>query len=254
MKDKPLILVTNDDGIEAKGISALVDAVSHLGDVFVVAPNTHRSGASHSITSGNPLRVKNILSSKEITKYSCTGTPVDCVKIAMNKLLPRKPDIVVSGINHGTNSSVSVLYSGTMGAAIEGMLCGVSSVGFSLDNYRSDADFSFFSSYVTSIVSKLLLHKSETPICLNVNCPNVSEIKGVKVCRHAKGTWQEEYDERQDPYGGTYYWLAGKYVNQEPDSDATDEALMSDGYITIVPVDISMTNDKIISDLIPIYE
>ncbi|MDF1672947.1 MAG: 5'/3'-nucleotidase SurE [Vicingaceae bacterium] len=247
--EKPLILVVNDDGITAPGIKALLAVVKSFGDAVIVAPDKPQSGMGHAITINSTLHVTQTNVDGNLA-YACSGTPVDCVKIAINKLLPRKPDLIVSGINHGSNSSINVIYSGTMSAAVEGSLEGVPSIGFSLLDHSIDANFTSASIYAKKIIKSVLEHNSNKNLCLNVNFPNLKEelINGIKVCRQAKGNWQEDYDERTDPFGRTYYWLTGKFVVEEDGSD-TDEWALDNGYISVVPVQSDVTNYKIIDTL-----
>jgi len=240
---KPLILVTNDDGIDAKGILALIEMVRPLGEVVVMAPFHANSGMSHAITVKVPIRYKKIREEENLTVYGCNGTPVDCVKLANSELLSRKPDILVSGINHGSNASISIMYSGTMGAVIEGCVNGIQSVGFSLLDYASDADFSQIIDHGRKIVQNTLENGLPEFTCLNVNFPAIKreEIKGVKVCRQAKGTWKEEFDKRTDPRRGEYFWLAGYFENNENGSVDTDEWALAKNYISVVPVEIDFT-------------
>lgn len=246
--NKPLILVTNDDGVNAKGISALVEMVKPLGEVVVMAPFHGNSGMSHAITVKIPIRYKKIREEENVTVYGCNGTPVDCVKLAISEILHRKPDILVSGINHGANSSISIIYSGTMGAVIEGCVNEIQSVGFSLLDYASDADFSSTIAHGRKVVSNVLENGLPDHTCLNVNFPAIKkeEIKGIKVCRQAKGMWKEEFDKRTDPRSGEYFWLTGYFENCENGSTDTDEWALANNYISIVPVEIDFTaHDKI---------
>ena len=250
-KERPLILVSNDDGISAPGIRHLIRLMKKLGDVFVVAPNSPQSGMSHAITLESMLfseRVSKVES--KVTEYSCSGTPVDCVKLAMNKLLPRKPDLCVSGINHGANSSVNVLYSGTMAAALEGAIAGVPSIGFSLLDYSQDADFYQSEDHVLRIARHALKNGLPSGICLNVNIPKLSrkQIKGVKVCRQSDGHWKEDFDERMNPMGKTYYWLTGKFYNHDEGKD-TDTWALENGYLSVVPVKYDVTAHNHIEQL-----
>lgn len=238
MHDPPLILVTNDDGISAPGILHLATIAQQFGEVFVIAPDQPQSGMGHAITINSTLRIQHTNYHKGAkAEYSCTGTPVDCVKMAVNKLLPRKPTLVLSGINHGSNSSINVIYSGTMSAAIEGALEGASSIGFSLCDYGIDADFHPVTQYIETIISGCLKHELPQGVCLNVNFPklNADEINGLKICRQAKANWVEDFEERLDPYGRAYYWLTGKFVNFEPDATDTDEWALKHGYVSVVP-------------------
>ena len=242
-KKRPLILVSNDDGISAPGIRYLIRLMKRLGDVFVVAPNIPQSGMSHAITLESMLFSERVSKEEsEVTEYSCTGTPVDCVKLAMNKLLARKPDLCVSGINHGANSSVNVLYSGTMAAALEGTIAGVPSIGFSLLDYSQDADFSQSEEHVLRIARHTLENGLPSGICLNVNIPKLirEQIKGIKVCRQSNGYWEENFDERMNPMGKKYYWLTGKFYNYDKGKD-TDIWALENGYVSVVPVKFDMT-------------
>lgn len=248
--DKPLILVTNDDGVMARGISSLIESVRALGEVLVVAPDGPRSAQSSALTVTTPLRVKKLQEEDGLTVYQCNGTPADCVKLAINQIAPRRPDLVVSGINHGTNSSISIIYSGTMGAAIEGCVAGIPSIGFSLCSFDPRADFSQAIEYATRITSKVLQEGLPRTICLNVNVPEKHHIiKGVKICRQSEGYWSEEFLKRQDPAGKNYFWLSGEFINAEQMSDDTDEWALSQGYVSIVPVKVDMTAYEYINDL-----
>ncbi len=247
---KPLILITNDDGIMAPGIRHLVEFMTELGEVVVVAPDKPQSGMGHAVTISNPLRLEKITLDDSHPEYSCSGTPVDCVKLAVNKVLKRKPDLLVSGINHGANSSISVIYSGTMSAAIEGCMESIPSIGFSLLDYRFDADFTQAKDYIIKLASNVLKHGLPSGICLNVNIPAVpsSELKGVKVCRQARGNWEEEFDHRKDPRGKDYYWLTGKFVLYE-NSNETDEWALKNNYISVVPVQFDFTAHDLIPEI-----
>ncbi len=247
--EKPLILVVNDDGITAPGIKALLAVAKKFGETIIVAPDKPQSGMGHAITINSTLHV-NKTEVAETLAYSCSGTPVDCVKIAINKLLPRKPDLIVSGINHGSNSSINVIYSGTMSAAVEGSLEGVPSIGFSLLDHSIDANFNAAQIYASKIIESVLNNNDNKSLCLNVNFPNLKEelINGIKICRQAKGNWKEDYDERTDPFGRTYYWLTGKFVIED-ESNETDEWALSNGYVSVVPVQSDITNYKIIDTL-----
>lgn len=241
--ERPLIFVTNDDGISAPGILFLVKLAKKFGDVVVIAPDKPQSGMGHAITINSTLRIQATKYHNVQTEYSCSGTPVDCVKMAVNNILQKKPDLVLSGVNHGSNSSINVIYSGTMSAAIEGALEGASSIGFSLCDYSIDADFSQIEAFVEKIIAGVLKNKLPQGVCLNVNVPKLKadEIKGIKVCRQAKANWVEEFEERHDPYNRAYYWLTGKFVNFEPESTDTDEWALSNGYISVVPTQCDLT-------------
>ncbi len=239
---KPLILVTNDDGITAQGIITLKTIAAQIGDVVVVAPDKPQSGMGHAITIHSTLRVTAFNSSSGLTEYACSGTPVDCVKLAVSKLLPRKPDLVISGINHGSNSSINVIYSGTMSAAVEGAIEGIPSIGFSLSNYASDANFEVCEKWVKKIINHVLLHSMDKGVCLNVNFPDVpaESIKGIKVARQAKAYWVEKFDERTDPSNKTYYWLTGYLHNPDEGSD-TDEYALANNFVSVVPIQFDLT-------------
>jgi 5'-nucleotidase len=248
---KPLILVCNDDGITAPGITHLVKLIKHLGDVAVVAPDKPQSGMGHAITINSMLRVNATRYHDVFLEYSCTGTPVDCIKMAINNLLPRKPDLCLSGINHGSNSSINVIYSGTMSAAIEGSLEEIDSIGFSLCDYAHEADFEQGNAFVLKIVEEVLRNKLPKGVCLNVNIPNIKAemMNGIKVCRQAKANWVEEFDERIDPSGKKYYWLTGKFVNFEQDKTDTDEWALKNGYVSVVPVKTDLTAHETLKQL-----
>ncbi len=241
---RPLILITNDDSIYAKGIKELVDVAKTIGEVVVVAPDSHQSGKSHAITIFEPLRLykKNIFEGVEA--YECSGTPVDCVKIAKKVALKgRKIDIVLSGINHGSNSSISVIYSGTMSAAIEGAIEGIPSIGFSLCDYGHEADFSHIRSFLKIIIEKALEKPFSKNTALNVNFPSIDsgQIKGIKICRQAIDKWDEDYDKRVDTNGKDYYWTTGVLQNNDWGQD-TDEFALKNNYISIVPCKFDLTS------------
>ena len=243
MIDKPLILVTNDDGISAPGIRALISVMNDLGEVVVVAPNSPQSAMGHAITINSTLECNRIkVDNGPQIEYSCSGTPADCVKLGINEILRRKPDICVSGINHGSNSSINVVYSGTMSAAIEASIEGVPSIGFSLLDYSWKANFEIFKDYVKKITIAALKNKIPSGNSLNVNFPKLSkkEIKGIKICRQAKANWVEKFDKRTNPMGREYYWLTGSFLNQDNGED-TDEWALKEGYISIVPSQFDLT-------------
>ncbi len=251
MNSKPLILVSNDDGITAPGIRVLVDCMKKLGEVVVVAPDSPQSGMGHAITINESLRLeKSDYFGDEVLAYQCSGTPADCVKLALDKVLDRRPDLLVSGINHGSNSSVNVIYSGTMSAAMEGAIDGLQAIGFSLLDYSMEADFSAAAEVVTQVATKVLEKKIPTDCLLNVNIPNLpkDQLKGIKVCRQAKAKWVEEFDERIDPYKRKYYWLTGKFVNMDNGQD-TDEWALHNGYASVVPVQFDLTAHHAIGTL-----
>ena len=239
---KPHILVTNDDGYTAPGILKLVAIMQELGDVTVVAPEEPMSGAGHAITVRNPLRLKKRSKENGLEVWSCRGTPVDCVKLGEQIVLRKKPDLLVSGINHGSNAAVNIVYSGTMGAVLESTISGIPSIGFSLCDYRHDADFSQVDKYIRKICMEVLEKGLPERTCLNVNIPavNGADIKGIKVCSQANARWVEEYDERKDPANRDYYWLTGKFELLDERKE-TDEAALRDNYVSVVPVHYDLT-------------
>ena len=247
--DKPLILISNDDGYNAKGILELIGCLADLGEVVVMAPDGPRSGASCAITSEYPVKYQEVKRESNLTIYKCNGTPVDCVKLALYELLPRVPDLVIGGINHGDNSSVNVHYSGTMGVVIEGCLKGIPSIGFSLCNHAPDADFEPMLPYVKQIVVETLTNGLPKGVCLNVNAPLTDDIKGVKICRQTQGDWSNEWKRSQHPRGSEYFWLTGKYTNLEPESVDTDQWALANQYIAVTPVQIDMTAYNLIDKL-----
>jgi 5'-nucleotidase len=249
---RPLILISNDDGITSLGIRTLVDIMHEIGEVIVVAPNKPQSGMGHAITIGEALRLdENDIFGSQISAYECSGTPADCIKLARHYILhDRKPDLVVSGINHGSNSSISVIYSGTMSAALEAAIEGLPAIGFSLCDYRHDADFSHTRGIIREIALKALESGIPKGIALNVNIPAKSdiEIKGVRICRQTKGYWGEEFDQRLDPYGRRYFWLTGKFINEDRGED-TDEWALKNNYVSVVPCQFDMTAHHALSTL-----
>jgi 5'-nucleotidase len=242
-KEKPVILITNDDGVTAPGIQNLVEAVKHLGKIVVVAPDKPQSGMGHAITIGHPLRLHKLHTVDNVETWSCTGTPVDCVKLAVDKVLHRKPDICLSGINHGANHSINVIYSGTMSAAVEAAIESIPSVGFSLLDYRIDADFTGARKYVRLIVEKMLSTKLDKHTVLNVNIPAVAPelLKGFRICKQAYAKYEEDFIERNDPHGRHYYWLTGEFVNFDKAKD-TDVWALANNYVSVVPVQFDLTN------------
>ncbi len=246
-----LILITNDDGLYAAGLKTLTGVMKEFGKVVVISATESRSAMSQALTVKQPLRVKLLEETDDLRIYACSGTPTDGVKLAVNQLLERKPDLLVSGINHGSNASASVLYSGTMAAALEGCLYGITSVGFSLNSYSPSADFTPCEKYIRIICKMVLSNPLPEGVCLNVNMPAIeaSEIKGIRVARQARGCWQEEFEKRKDPMGKTYYWLTGQFINHEPESTDTDEWGMKNGYVSVVPVSTDMTAYSYLSEL-----
>ncbi|MEO5778064.1 MAG: 5'/3'-nucleotidase SurE [Flavobacterium sp.] len=251
MTIKPTILITNDDGINAPGIRALIAVMAEIGDVIVVAPDSPQSAMGHAITINNTLYLDKVSAENSaITEYSCSGTPVDCVKLAVNEILKKKPDLCVSGINHGSNSSINVIYSGTMSAAVEAGIEGIPAIGFSLLDYDWNADFEQIKPYIKKIALEVLAKKLSEGTVLNVNFPKLKfeKIKGIKICRQAKAIWMEKFDKRKTPFGKDYYWLSGEFVNLDKGED-TDEWALSNGYISIVPVQFDLTAHHAIQQL-----
>ncbi len=244
------ILVTNDDSVHAKGIKELVVVASEFGNVLVVAPNKPQSGMGHAITITKPLRMESYNGFDGVEAYSCSGTPVDCVKLAVFEILKRKPDLLLSGINHGENSSTNVLYSGTMSAAIEGAMEGIPSIGFSLADFNSDADFSAAKNVATELIPQIMNKGLPNNTALNVNVPKVSyrDLKGIKVCAQAHAYWEDKFDSRRDQFGRPYYWLTGQFSDRDQRED-TDLHYLKMGYATIVPTHFDLTNYGALRDL-----
>lgn len=243
MKKKPLILVTNDDGISALGIRALISVMKTIGDVVVVAPDSPQSATGHAITINNTLFINKVNIDPDIEQeYSCSGTPVDSVKFAVHEILKRKPDLCVSGVNHGSNSSINVIYSGTLSAAVEAGIEGIPAIGFSLLDYDWNADFEPTKTFIKKIALQVLENGLPDGVILNVNFPKLKEkeIKGIKVCRQAKAIWEERFDKRTNPQGRDYYWLTGEFVTLEDGND-TDEWALANGYVSLVPVQFDLT-------------
>lgn len=246
---KPNILVVNDDGITATGIKNLMEVMQEIGNVVVVAPDSPQSGMGHAITIGKPIRFDKVVLYEGVEMYKCSGTPVDCVKIAVNKIFKgKKPDLCVSGINHGLNNSINVLYSGTMSAAVEGAIEKIPSIGFSMDDFAADADFSHTKKYIKNICEEVLANGLPTGTLLNVNFPKGGNLKGIKICRQANAKWMEEFDERTDPYNRPYYWLTGVFENFDHGED-TDVWALEHGYVSIVPVQFDLTAHHAIQTL-----
>jgi len=255
-EEEKIILVTNDDGITSPGIAALVESVKHLAKVVVVAPDRPQSGMGHAITIGQPLRLAKVKLFEDVEAWSCSGTPVDCVKLAVDKVLHRRPDMCLSGVNHGANHSINVIYSGTMSAALEASIEGIPSIGFSLLDYSLEADFSGAQYYAKHLVEQLLGKQVDKHLCLNVNIPAVPVelLKGLKVCRQAYAKYQEEFAERKDPSGKNYYWLTGEFMNFDKGTD-TDVWALENNYVSVVPVQFDLTHyelkNKLEKNLIP---
>ena len=239
----PLILITNDDGINAKGLRTLVEIMTDLGDIIVVAPDKAQSGMGHAITIGDTLRLNQVNTFGSIKAWSCSGTSADCIKLAKSIVLKNKPpDLVVSGINHGSNSAISILYSGTMSAAIEAAIEEMPAIGFSLCDLDHNADFSHCKSFVKKIALQVLKTKLPKGVALNVNIPAKSghPIKGIKICRQARAKWKEEFIERKDPSGKSYFWMTGDFINLDKGED-TDEFALTSNYVSIVPCEFDLT-------------
>lgn len=236
------ILITNDDGWGSKGLNVLVETMRMLGDVTVVAPDGPRSGQSNAISVLTPLRLRKLKDEPGLTVYTSNGTPTDCIKLGVHVLFPKAlPDLVVSGINHGDNGMVNVIYSGTMGAVFEGCSRGIPSIGFSLCDHNPDADFSFFQPHILRITKAILAQPHRQCLCWNINCP-IGPVKGTRITRHCHGYWDKEYVPYTDPVGGTFYMLTGQFVNTEPDAPDTDQYANAHGYISITPTTIDMTD------------
>ncbi len=241
----PVILITNDDGITSPGIAALIDAVKHLGKIIVVAPDSPQSGMGHAITIGTPLRLDKVNFFDDIEAWQCSGTPVDCVKLAKDKILHAKPDICLSGINHGANHSINVIYSGTMSAAMEAAIEGVPSIGFSVLDYNYDADFTIAKKVVCQLTTRMLAKTMPNHLLLNVNIPITTQedFKGIKICRQAYAKWDEAFDHRIDPRGKDYFWMVGKFVNMDIEPGTDVDALKA-GFASVVPIKIDFTDYK----------
>lgn len=248
--DKPLILVTNDDGITAGGIRSLIEVAKEFGEVWVVAPDSPQSGMGHAITVHDILRLHQIEDVEGVMEFSCTGTPVDCVKLAIYRVLKRRPDLLLSGINHGAKNSINVLYSGTMSAAVEGAIEGIPSIGFSLLDHSWSADFTASKKIARTLIKNALDNGIPKDTCLNVNIPNIpyEEIKGIKVCRQARAFWEDDFQPRKDPAGRIYYWITGNLVNRENGND-TDVWALENNYVSVVPVQYDLTAHKALAKL-----
>ncbi len=251
-----LILLTNDDGYASKGLAAAIETVRGLGRIVVVAPEAPQSGMSQAITMNHPLFLRRIPADEGIEMYAFSGTPVDCVKMAFDYLLrDKRVDLVVSGINHGSNSAVNVLYSGTMGAAIEGSFYGCPAIGLSLDDHAPDADFEASVLWGRRIIEGVLAGDVALPLCLNVNVPvgRPEAIRGMRLCRQNRGFWREEFFRREDPRGREYFWLTGAFVNGEPEAKDTDEWALANGYVSVVPVQTDLTDYRRLEQLQGIF-
>lgn len=250
--ERPLIFITNDDGYNAKGLITVTETARKFGRVIVIAPEKTQSGMSQAITMYNPLYLRTIEESEDLSVYACSGTPVDCVKMGYDHLFKdERPSLNISGINHGSNSAINVLYSGTMGAAIEASFYGSPSIGLSLCDHDPDADFDASAIFAGKIIKDILNARVEGPLCLNVNIPagRPEDIKGHRICRQNKGYWKEEFFCRKDPRGKDYFWLTGDFFNTEPDATDTDEWALANGYISVVPIQVDMTDYSRIEEL-----
>ena len=234
------ILITNDDGVTAPGIRFLIDVMKELGDITIMAPDKPQSGTAHAITFAEPLKVKTIHETDGYKEYSCNGTPVDCIKLGENVVMDTKPDLVVSGVNHGSNAAINVIYSGTMAAVIEACIDKIPAIGFSLDSYKNDADFESSRPFIKKIVQGIIDNGMPKDICLNINIPFTDDIKGIKVCRQAKASWKEGFDSRINPRGANYHWLTGSFVVDD-DGEDSDLKAVSEGYVSLVPVHVDLT-------------
>jgi len=239
---RPLIFVTNDDGISSKGIKSLIDVAVEYGDVLVIAPDKPQSGMGHAITVNHPLRLDRSRLFENLEAYTCTGTPVDCVKLGIYEVMHRKPDLILSGFNHGENTSTNVLYSGTMSAAVEGAMENIPSIGFSLNDFDAEADFSDGQEVARKLISDALTNGFPDHVCLNVNLPKKSEnkLKGIKICRQAHAFWADRFDLRLDQFNKPYYWLTGEFTNNDRGED-TDLFALENGYASVVPTHFDMT-------------
>lgn len=246
---KPLILVSNDDGVTAKGINTLIEFLRPLGEIVVMAPDSARSGSGCALTVTIPVNYRLVKEEPGLTVYACSGTPTDCIKLARNTVLDRKPDLVVGGINHGDNSGTNVHYSGTMGVAFEGCLNGIPSIGFSLCDHHPDADFSACKPYIREITRSVLEHGLPKNICLNVNFPKTNDIKGIKVCEQAMGCWQNEWEPCPRSFNDKYFWLSGQFVKADEANERTDNYALSEGYGAITPIIVDVTAYNFIDEL-----
>lgn len=246
---RPYLLISNDDGVDAPGINFLIEVLRPYADILVMAPDSARSGFSCSITSKEPLTYKKLREEKGLTICSCSGTPTDCVKLALNVFPDRRPDLIIGGINHGDNSSVNAHYSGTMGVAIEGALQGYPSVAFSLCDHSLDADFEPLRPYLIDFMFKAIAISMPAFTCLNINFPKCEKFKGTKICRMAKSRWQKEAAERTHPWGSKYYWLVGENIELEPEAKDTDRWALSHDYIAVTPTSLDVTAHELIGVL-----
>ena len=248
------ILITNDDSIHAPGLKALVDCAVGFGNVTVVAPALPQSGQSSALTVGQPLRIKKLPDYNGAKMYSVSGTPVDCIKLALHTIVDEKPDLILSGVNHGSNAGNNIVYSGTMGAVLEGCMAGIPSVGFSLLHHSLEADFTLSQNFVTSIIDRVIEHGLPKYTVLNVNIPSKIIPKGVRVCKAAQGHWTDEFQKYTDPFGFDFYMLTGRFIVDEPDATDTDEYWLNQGYISVVPATPDMTDFKQLEPMSKIFD
>lgn len=246
---RPLILVSNDDGIMAKGIAELVKFLRPLGEVVVMAPDRHRSGTACSLSVDEPIHYQLLRKEVGLTVYKCSGTPTDCVKLALHTVLDRKPDLVIGGINHGDNSAVNVHYSGTMGVVIEGCLKGIPSIGFSLCSHEPNADFEPAGFYVRDIVQKVLQNGLPALTCLNVNFPVTSELKGVRICEQSRGQWVNEWENFAHRGDAHYYWMTGEFEDTDAENEKNDHWALANGYVAVTPVTVDATAYGVMDEL-----
>ena len=247
--NKPLILISNDDGVISKGISALIRFLRPLGDIVVMAPDSPRSGVGCAVSINEPVQYQQVRKDVGLSVYKCSGTPVDCIKLAFYTVLDRQPDIIIGGINHGDNSSVNVHYSGTMGAVIEGAIRGIPSVAFSLCDHDADADFDPAGPYIRDIVEKVLQRGLPANTCLNVNFPKAKELKGVRICEQAKGIWVNEWESFAHRGDSKFFWMAGEFQQTDPENENSDRWALENGYVAITPTMVDMTARELMSDL-----
>ncbi len=247
--NRPLFLISNDDGVHAKGINFLIEVLRPMADLFVMAPDSPRSGAGCSLTGTQPVTYKVLRKEKGLTVCSCSGTPVDCVKLALGQVMKQEPDLVIGGVNHGDNSSINAHYSGTMGVAFEGAMQGFPSIAFSLCDHNPDADFAPLATYVAHLATKAMAFALPPQTCLNVNFPKAEKFKGIRVCRMANAQWTDEFVQRRHPHGGKYYWLAGEIRDREADAQDTDRWALANGYVAVTPTAVDVTAYNIIPAL-----
>ncbi len=246
---RPLIFISNDDGYQAKGINELIKYIGDMGELVVMAPNRARSGKSSAITANHPVRYGLVEQSDNVKIYWCDGTPVDCVKLAKTTVLERKPDLLIAGINHGDNAGINAIYSGTIGAVMEGCLNGIPSIGYSVDNHSADAEFGHCSDAIRRTAQKVLDKGLPDGVCLNVNFPAEGELKGIKVCKQASGVWENEWVKQTHPRGYDYYWLTGEFVEKEPDNKESDRWAFRNGYAAVTPITVDFTAYEMIDKI-----